>query len=122
MAAKIYLVGPFDNHAACEVLAAIRDGSFDLDTFKKSCVDSPIDVDDAEVIIALGALATTPEDRLPAGISADDVKALRTPQTRAWLRKKINTAMEPNSSPIYALWETTGELELWLRRTRAALP
>ena len=45
-------VGPFDNHAACEVLAEIRDGSFDLDTFKKSCVDSPIDVDDAEAVIA----------------------------------------------------------------------
>ncbi|TRX32830.1 DUF4259 domain-containing protein [Corynebacterium guaraldiae] len=115
-------VGPFDNHAACEVLAEIRDGSFDLDTFKKSCVDSPIDVDDAEAVIALGALATSPADKLPAGVSVDSVKALRTPQTRAWLRKKINTAMEPNKSPIYALWETTGELDLWLRTTRAVLP
>ncbi|MFK3621473.1 MULTISPECIES: DUF4259 domain-containing protein [unclassified Corynebacterium] len=115
-------VGPFDNHAACEVLAEIRDGSFDLDTFKKSCVDSPIDVDDAEVVIALGALATSPADKLPAGVSVESVKALRTPQTRAWLRQKINTAMEPNNSPIYALWETTGELDLWLRTTRAVLP
>lgn len=115
-------VGPFDNHAACEVLADIRDGSFDLDAFKKSCVDSPIDIDDAEIVIALGALATAPADKLPPGISADAVKVLRTPQTRAWLRKRINTAMEPDKSPIYALWETTGELELWLRTTRAALP
>ena len=115
-------VGPFDNHAACAVLADIRDGSFDLDNFKRSCVDTPLDVDDAEVIIALGALATTPPDQLPAGLSLGDGHMLRTPQTKAWLRKRMNRAMEPESSPIYALWETTGELEDWLRSTRAALP
>ena len=47
---------------------------------------------------------------------------LRTPQTRAWLRKRMNRAMEPETSPIYAMWETTDELEKWIRSTRAALP
>lgn len=115
-------VGPFDNHAACEVLAELRDGHFDLDTFKSSCMDSPIDVDDAEAIIALGALATAPPERLPAGLGVEHVQMLRTPQTRAWLRKRMNRAMEPETSPIYAMWETTDELEKWIRSTRAALP
>ena len=115
-------VGPFDNHAARAVLAELRDGSFDLETFKRSCVDEPIDVDDAETIIALGALATTPLEKLPVGLRGEDVRMLRTPQTKAWLRKRMNNAMEPDSSPIYALWETTDELEDWLRSTRAAMP
>lgn len=115
-------VGPFDNHAARAVLAQLRDGSFDLETFKRSCAEAPIDVDDAETIIALGALASTPFEKLPGGLCGTDVRILRTPQTRAWLRKRMNKAMEPDSSPIYALWETTDELEDWLRTTRAAMP
>ncbi|MGN5995333.1 DUF4259 domain-containing protein [Corynebacterium striatum] len=37
-------VGPFDNHAACELLAELRDGTFDFEHFKRSCADSPLDV------------------------------------------------------------------------------
>lgn len=60
--------------------------------------------------------------RLPAGLGVEHVQMLRTPQTRAWLRKRMNRAMEPETSPIYAMWETTDELEKWIRSTRAALP
>lgn len=115
-------VGPFDNHAACELLAELRDGTFDFEHFKRSCADSPLDVDEAEKVIALGALVNTPQDRLPNGVSAKELKSICTPQSRAWLRKRINSTLEPESSPVYALWETTGELEIWVQSVRASLP
>ncbi|MDO5031793.1 DUF4259 domain-containing protein [Corynebacterium sp.] len=115
-------VGPFDNHAAIEVLAAIRAGSFDIERFKKTSADLPLDVEDTEAAIALGTLAKTPRDRLPEGVKPEAIRPLCTPQTRAWLRKRINAALEPDTSPAYAVWETTGELEQWIRTARAALP
>ncbi|AMO90303.1 hypothetical protein WM42_2614 [Corynebacterium simulans] len=115
-------VGPFDNHAACDLLAAIRDGSFDFERFKRMCAAPPLDVDEAEVVIALGMLAKTSPEHLPQGISAESINALYKPQSRAWLRKQINATLDPDTSSVYALWEPTGELETWIMAVRAALP
>lgn len=114
--------GPFDNHTACDVLAAIADGNFDFDAFKLMCPSQTLALEDAETVIALGALAKLPAERLPAGISSARVELLHRPEYRAWLRKQITLATEPEHSTAYALWEATGELDGWLRTARAALP
>ncbi len=114
--------GPFDNHAARELLASLRDGSFDLTGFQKSCAVEPLDSDDAETVIALGALLKLKADALPEGIHREDLAPLYTPQSKAWLRRRINSAMRPETSSVYALWETTGELEEWLRTAQDSLP
>ena len=114
--------GPFDNHAARELLGSLRDGSFDLTAFQKSCAVEPLDSDDAETMIALGALLKLKADALPEGIHREDLAPLYTPQSKAWLRRRINSAMRPETSSVYALWETTGELEEWLRTAQDSLP
>ncbi|WP_293770535.1 DUF4259 domain-containing protein [uncultured Corynebacterium sp.] len=114
--------GPFDNHTAAELLAALRDGTFDFEAFKKSCTDDYIDVDEAETYIALGALTKLRADELPQGIAPERLSGIYTPQSRAWLRKKINQALQPEVSGAVALWEETGELEQWVRTARAAQP
>ncbi|MDK8593254.1 DUF4259 domain-containing protein [Corynebacterium accolens] len=48
--------GPFDNHAARDVLDSLRNGSFDLRHFQRSCGTGVLDSDEAEAVIALGAL------------------------------------------------------------------
>ena len=70
--------GPFDNHAARELLASLRDGSFDLTAFQKSCAEEPLDSDDAETMIALGALLKLKADALPEGIHREDLAPLYT--------------------------------------------
>ena len=114
--------GPFDNHAARELLASLRDGSFDLKSFQRSCAAEPLDSDDAETMIALGALLKLSADALPEGIDREDLAPLFTPQSKAWLRRHINSAMRPETSSVYALWETTGELDQWLRTAQDSLP
>ena len=81
-----------------------------------------MDSDDAETMIALGALLKLEADALPEGIYREDLEPLYTPQSKAWLRRRINSAMRPETSSVYALWETTGELEEWLRTAQDSLP
>ncbi|MCG7243880.1 DUF4259 domain-containing protein [Corynebacterium sp. ACRPS] len=114
--------GPFDNHAARDVLDSLRDGSFDLRHFQRSCGTGVLDSDEAEAVIALGALTKLPADGLPDGVAPRDLTSLYTPQSKAWLRRRINQAMRSESSSVYALWEPTGELNQWLHTAQAALP
>lgn len=114
--------GPFDNHAARDLLAAISDGSFDFNHFKASCTREYVDADEAEIIIALGAISKLREKELPDFIPRSQYKILSAPENRAWLRKKISQAMVPGASELYALWETTGEMDQWLHTAQASKP
>lgn len=114
--------GPFDNHAARDLLRSLHAGTFDYEGFREVCDESPIGVDEAEMVIAIGALCKLPAERLPLGICPESIKVFRTPQARAWLRRRINCALDPQQSRAYALWETSGELEEWIKSVRAALP
>ncbi|MDK8593922.1 hypothetical protein, partial [Corynebacterium accolens] len=70
----------------------------------------------------LTALTKLPADGLPDGVAPTDLASLYTPQSKAWLRRRINQAMCSDSSSVYALWEPTGELDQWLHTAQAALP
>ncbi|WCZ32430.1 DUF4259 domain-containing protein [Corynebacterium massiliense] len=115
-------VGPFDNHRAREIVDAVRTGTFDFDVFRETCADDDLDADEAEAIIALGALATAPQEDLPPGIAAARMRCLFTDNRRLWLRHRIEKAIDPDNSTIYALWEATGELDNWVKTARAVLP
>lgn len=114
--------GPFDNDAAVELLQGLREGTFDFEDFKASCRDDYVDVEEAEMYVVLGALIKLPVEKLPEGIGPERLKRLYAPQSRAWLRKKIDQAMVPEVSAAMALWEETGELEFWVRTAQAAKP
>lgn len=115
-------VGPFDNHRAREIVDAVRDGTFDFDVFRETCADDDLDADEAEAIIALGALATSPQSELPTGINAGRMRRMFTDNRRLWLRHRIKKAVDPDNSAIYALWEATDELDKWLATTRTVQP
>lgn len=81
--------GPFDSHPAVELLSAPRTGTFRFVDFRRSCV--------------------------PVGEAASeswcmDGEELRTPQARAWLRKRVDAATFPVRSERDAVWEATGEV------------
>lgn len=114
--------GPFDNDAAAELVAALRDGTFDLESFQAACSSTHIDAVEAEACVALGALSKLPDEKLPTGIEPSQLRRMFTPQCRAWLRRRIDMVMEPARSGAIAMWEETGELEEWLRTAQAAKP
>lgn len=114
--------GPFDNDTAVEVVAALRDGTFDFNQFRASFSANYIDAVEAEACVALGALIKLPPEELPAGVKPESLRKLFTPQSRAWLRRRIDMAMNPEQSSAVAMWEETGELDEWMKTAQAAKP
>ena len=115
-------VGPFDNDAARDLLWDLRAGRFSLAQFRFETAGDALDADDGAVIVALSALSTTPSSRLPEGLCAEHVAELTTPQARRWLRLQHRQVLDSEISPIYAMWEDTGELEAWIDEVRAVEP
>lgn len=115
-------VGPYDNDGAVDLLADVRNGSFSFERFRFTLGEHRLDADDAEMVIALGALASAEPERLPAGIDPQVVARIFTPERRRWVRQQMERALDPDSSELYALWEATGELETWVAVTRSVLP
>lgn len=106
--------GPFDNDPAAEAVAALADGTFRMDQFRYECGRGPLATDDAESVIALAAVLNGHAPREAAG-------ALQFPFTaddKRWIRRRVQAAVRPGGSELYALWEATGELDEWLEATR----
>mgnify|MGYP001070767887 FL=1 len=106
--------GPFDNDPAAEAVAALANGTFRMDQFRFECGRGPLATDDAESIIALAAV-------LNGHAPEDSVEALDFPFTmddKQWIRRRAQAAVRPGGSELYSLWETTGELDEWLKVTR----
>ncbi|HZK31467.1 MAG TPA: DUF4259 domain-containing protein [Corynebacterium sp.] len=117
-------VGPFDNDSAQDLLNDIRAHRFDFDQFRFDCAgDEVIDAEDAAVIIALSALVQAcSSGGLPPGITRSDLRQLDNKPARRWLSRKYECILDEASSPIYAIWEATGELDLWLTSTKSVRP
>ncbi len=114
-------VGPYDNDVACDLLADIRDGNFDFNRFRWTCEEGRLDADAGEVIIALATLYASLPDRLPHGVDAEMLAGVFTGERVRWLRRQLQRVLDPATSELYALWEATGELELWLAVSGAPL-
>jgi hypothetical protein len=117
-------VGPFDNDAAQDLLRDIRSDRFNFDQFRFECAaDAALAAEDAAVIIALSALVQRcAAGRLPAGIVYDDLLPLHSVEARAWLSRQYESILNEEVSPLYAIWEATGELDMWLASARAVRP
>lgn len=115
-------VGPYDNDGAVDLLADIRADRFNFERFRFTIDEHRPDPDDSEMIIALGALASSGTDELPAGIRPEVLSRLFTPERVRWVRRQMERILDPENSELYAVWEATGELDDWLAATRAALP
>lgn len=116
-------VGPFDNDAACDLVDDIRAGRFDFIQFRFDCAgDVIVDADDAAVVVALSALGTAHPSELPDGITMDDMRLLRTEESRKWLREQFARVLDKDVSPLYAMWEEADELSEWLAATCAVRP
>lgn len=117
-------VGPFDNDAAQELLRDIRSDCFNFDQFRFECAaDTVLDTEDAAVVIALSALVQRcAAGRLPTGIAQDDLLPLHTIEARAWLNRQYESILNEDVSPLYAIWEATGELDMWLASAKAVRP
>ena len=117
-------VGPFDNDAAQDLLRDLRSDCFNFDQFRFDCVAAVIpDTEDAAVIIALSALVQRcASGRLPRGIAEEDLRPLRTVEARAWLDRQYEFILDEDLSPLYAIWEATGELDMWLASAHAVRP
>lgn len=115
-------VGPYDNDGAVDLLADIREGSFNFERFRFNIDEYRPDPDDSEMIIALGALASSGTEKLPEGIRPEVLSRLFTPERVRWVRRQMERILDPESSELHAVWEATGELDGWLAATRAALP
>ena len=107
--------GPFDNDPAAEAVEALANGTFRMDQFRFNCSRSPLNAEEAELIIALAAVLNghVPEEHAEAvarfPFSADD---------RRWIRRNAAEVLTPGSSELYALWQETGELDEWLAAAR----
>lgn len=117
-------VGPFDNDAAQDLLRDIRSDCFNFDQFRFECAaDAVLDTEDAAVIIALSALVQRcTAGRLPRGIVHDDLLPLHSVEARTWLNRQYESILDEDVSPLYAIWEATGELDMWLASAKAVRP
>lgn len=117
-------VGPFDNDAAQDLLRDIRSGCFNFDQFRFDCAAGAVlDTEDAAVIIALSALVQgCAAGRLPRGIVHDDLLPLHSVEARTWLSRQYESILDEEVSPLYAIWEATGELDMWLASVQAVRP
>lgn len=107
-------IGPFDNDPARDAVAALADGSFRMDQFRFECGRGPLGTDEAEAVIALAAVI---KGYAPEGYG----EALKFPFTlddRRWIRRKAEQAVQPETSELYDLWESAGELDTWLAETK----
>lgn len=116
-------VGPYDNDAARDMLHELRQGRFDFPLFRFHCGSaSPLDADDAAVIIALSALSNSGPDELPEGITREHLRPFSSQEAKQWLRHHHYRIVAREDSMLYQHWEATGELENWLYQARSVRP
>ncbi len=113
--------GPFENDGACDLLAALRAGEFDIDDYAGHVGGDYLEADDAQAAIALAEVVAVADGLLPAPGQLDGIDAARyaaslTPEQRAWIVVTLERAIaDADTSELFELWAENGpeELEEW---------
>lgn len=120
--------GPFENDGAGDLIAELRAGSFDIDSYAGRADDEYLEADDAQAALALAevlaadlGLVSAPE--LDGVDVAGFVGSLTTSQ-RTWIVTTLErTIVDGESSELYELWAENGpeDLETWRAPIRVRL-
>ncbi|WIM68748.1 DUF4259 domain-containing protein [Corynebacterium breve] len=112
-------VGAFDNDTASELVSELQRGVFRMQQLKFECANGPLTAQQAERVIALGALLA---GERPEGVNLEGIDKQLSFRDRRWIAKNMKSAIMPGQSELYALWEDTGELEQWIEETTRVIP
>lgn len=99
-------IGPYDNDEAQELLEDLCSGLLDPVDLIPNTGYRRIDADEGQIVIALAALATTPDADLPEGLTADVVGTLREPAIKDRLRQNLEAIVaDAQVSDLFAWWQ-----------------